>query len=133
LACIPQFDPERRNKMLVPGILITDVKSLSDHLSTTGKIPKERQTMIELLVARDLIESGASKLRCVPTMHRLADVLTKAIKATEIYVKFRDEQRFSLVRTSADQDKEHWYLQLRQGQRQRRKTREKANLKKLRD
>ncbi len=64
-------------------------------------------------------------------MHMLADVLTKAIKPTEIYVKFRSEQRFSLVRTSADQDKEQWLLQLRQGQHQRCKTRDKENLEKL--
>ncbi len=66
------------------------------------------------LVARDLIESGALKLCWVPTMHMLADVLTK-----EIYVKFGDEQRVSLVRTSVDQDIGQWRLQLRQGQRQR--------------
>ena len=124
----PLFDPEWRHKMVVPGILITDAKLLYDHLNTAGKIPKERQTMIDLLVARDLIESGALKLCWVPTMHMLADVLTKAMKPSEIYVKFRDEQRFSLVRTSEDQDKEQWRLQLRQGQRQRRKTRDKEKL-----
>jgi hypothetical protein len=43
------------------------------------------------------------------------------MKPSEIYVKYRDEQRFSLVRSSADQDKEQWRLQLRQGQRQRAK------------
>ena len=129
----PVYDPEWRHKMLVPGILITDAKSLYDHLNTTGKIPKERQTMIDLLVARDLIESGALKLCWVPTMHMLADVLTKMMRPTEIYVKFRDEQRFSLVRTSVDQDKEQWRLQLRQGQRQRRKTRDKETVEKLHD
>ena len=61
----------------------------------------------------------------------LADVLTKMMRPTEIYVRFRDEQRFSLVRTSVDQDKEQWRLQLRQGQRQRRKTRGKENVEKL--
>ncbi len=61
----------------------------------------------------------------------LADVLTKMMRPTEIYVKFRDEHRFSLVRTSVDQDKEQWRLQLRQGQRQMCKTRGKETLEKL--
>ena len=61
--------------------------------------------MIDLLVAGDLIESGALKLCWVPTTHMLAEVLTKAMKPSEIYVKFRDGQPFSLVRTSTDQDK----------------------------
>ncbi len=71
--------------------MITDAKSLYDHLNTAGKSPKERQTMIDLLVARDLIESGALTLRWAPTTHTLADVLTTAMKPSEIYVKFRDE------------------------------------------
>ena len=129
----PVYDPEWRHTMVVPGILITDAKSLYDHLNTTGKIPKERQTMIDLLVARDLIESGALKLCWVPTMHMLADVLTKMMRPTEIFVKFREEQRYSLVRTSENQEKKQWRLQLRQGQRLRRKTRDKETLEKQRD
>ena len=101
----PVYDPEWRHKMVVPGILITDAMSLSGNLNTTGKIPKERQTMMDILVVRDFIESAALKLCWVPTMHMLADVLTKMMRPTEINVKFRDEQRFSLVRTSVDQDK----------------------------
>jgi hypothetical protein len=127
------YDPEWRHKMVVPGILITDAKSLCDHLNTTGKIPKERQTMIDLLVARDLIGSGALKLCWVPTMHMLADVLTKMMRPTAIFVKFREGQRYSLVRTTDNQEKEQWRLQLRQGQRQRRKTRDKETLEKQRD
>ena len=129
----PVYDPEGRHNLVVPGILITDAKSLYDHLNTTGKIPKERQTMIDLLVARDLIESGALKLSWVPTMHMLADVLTKMMRPTEIFVKFREEQRYSLMRTSENQEKEQWRLQLRQGQRLRRKTRDKETLMKQRD
>ena len=89
--------------------------------------------MTDLLVARDLIESGALKLCCVPTMHMLADVLTKMMRPTEIFVKFREEQRYSLVRTSENQEKEQWQLQLRRGQRLRRMTRDKETLEKQRD
>ena len=58
------YDPEWRRKMSVPGILITDAKSLYDYLNTTGKIPKERQIMIDLLVARavDLVRGTGALL-----------------------------------------------------------------------
>ncbi len=71
----PLYDPEWRHKLAFPGITITDAKSLYDHLNTTGKIPRERQTMTDPLVARDLIESGALKL-CW-----LADVPTESDEA----------------------------------------------------
>ena len=126
----PHFDPEWRHKLKIPGIMVTDAKSLYDHLNTTGKIPKERQTMIDLLVARDLIEMGTMKLCWVPTTHMLADVLTKAMKPGEVYEKFKNEQRFSLVRTLEDKEREQHRLQLRQGQRQRRKERTKEETRK---
>ncbi len=54
--------------------------------------------MIDLLVARNLIESGTERLCWVPAMHMLADVLTKAM------------QCLSLVRTKDDQDREQHHL-----------------------
>jgi hypothetical protein len=119
----PVYDPEWRHKLKVPGVLITDAKSLYDHLNTTGKVPKERQTLIDLLVARDLIETGAVKLMWVPTAHMVADILTKVMKPTSCYVRLRDTQRFSVARTEDDEEREQRRLELRQGQRQRRKER----------
>ena len=110
------------------GILVTDAKSLYDHLNTTGKIPKERRTMIVFLVARDLIEAGTVRLCWVPTKHMLADILTKVMKPADAFVKFRSKQLFSLVRSKDEQDEEQHRLGLRQGQRQRRKARGKAKL-----
>ena len=66
-----------QRSLAVPGIVVTDAKSLYDHLSSTGSVPKERQTLIDLLVARDLAESGAVQLRWAPTTHMTADMLTK--------------------------------------------------------
>ena len=62
----PVYAPDWRHKLVTPGSLATDAKSLYDHLNTTGKIPKERQTMIDLLVARDLIEAGSVRLCWAP-------------------------------------------------------------------
>ena len=123
----PEYTPEWRHKMSTPGILITDAKSLYDHLNTTGKIPKERQTMIDLLVARDLVEAGAVRLCWAPTKHMLADMLTKVMKPSDVYDKFREKHLFSLTRSLEDQFLEQHRLDLRQGQRQRRKARGKAN------
>ena len=122
----PTYAPDWRHKLTTPGILVTDAKSLYDHLNTTGKIPKERQTMSELLVARDLIEANAVKLMWVPTKHMLADILTKMMLAGDIFKMFRERQVFSLIRNGEEQEEEQRRLGLRQGQRQRRKARDKA-------
>ena len=71
--------------------------------------------MRDLLVARDLIELGTVMLRWVPTRHMLADSLTKAMKPTDIYDKFRDQQIFLLVQTGDDKDREQHRFTLRQG------------------
>jgi len=84
--------------------------------------------MIDLLVARDLVEAGAVRLCWVPTKHMLADGLTKVMKPSEVFVKFRERQLYSLVRSLEDQFMEQHRLELRQGQRQRRKARDKAKL-----
>jgi len=59
----PQCGPDWRHKLKVPGILITDARSLIDNLGKTGPVPKEKQTLIDLLVASDLREESAAKLR----------------------------------------------------------------------
>ena len=82
--------------------------------------------MIDLLVARDLIEANAVKLMWVPTKHMLADILTKMMLAGDVFKKFREKQVFSLIRDGVEQEEEQRRLGLRQGQRQRRKARDKA-------
>ena len=124
----PVDTPEWRRKLVILGIWVADAKSRYDHLNTTGKIPKERQTMIDLLAARDLVETSTVRLRWALTKHTLADILTKVMKPAEAFVKFRSKQLFSLVRSKDEQDEEQHRLGLRQGQRQGRKARNKAKL-----
>ena len=38
--------------------MVIDARPLFDHLQETGSIPKERQTMTDLLVIRDLVENS---------------------------------------------------------------------------
>ena len=40
----PEYGEDWRKKLKVPGNLITDAKSLYDHLGKTGSIPKDRST-----------------------------------------------------------------------------------------
>ena len=115
--------------MKIPGIVVTDAKSLYDHLRTTGSIPAERQTLIDLLIARDLCENGVLEIRWVPTAHQLADVLTKMMKVPETMHQFLTQQKYCLVQTEVQQEREAHLKHLRQGQRERRKGR----MKKLRD
>ncbi len=110
----------------MPGIVVTDAKSLFDHLSTTGSVPKERQTLIDLLVARDLIEENTLSLHWVPTTHQLADVLTKLTQPGEVMKRFLMEQKYAVIPTQKEEQKEAHRKELRQGQRKRGKQRKQA-------
>ena len=83
----PNLEENWRHKLRIPGTLITDSKSLYDHLTKTGSIPTERQTLIDLLVARDLHENETVAIKWLPNRHMIADLLTKAVVPNEVYVK----------------------------------------------
>ena len=94
-------------------------------------MPSERQTLIDLLIARDLTEAETIMVRWVPTTHQLADILTKQMKATPILNKFLQQQLYCLVGDDAEQQEESRRADLRKGQRDRRKTRMKEIHKKI--
>ena len=71
------LSPDWRTSMKLAGGIVADAKSLYDHLSTTGQLPSERQTMLDLMVSRHHIESGAIELYWVPTHRQFGDTLTK--------------------------------------------------------
>ena len=79
--------------------------------------------MIDLLVAKDLIEHGTVQIRWVPTGHMLADMLTKAMTPPAVAETFLRDGLYSLVQTEEAQQREAYRLALRQGQRARRKAR----------
>ena len=129
----PEYTRSWRHKLRVPGIVVTDAKSLYDHLNATGSVPAERQTLIDLLIARDLAENKALEIRWVPTMHQLADCLTKMMKVPPTMQKFLTDNTYCLTRSREEQEQEDHLKGLRQGQRQRRKLRLKVNTAKLDD
>ncbi|CAE8672228.1 unnamed protein product [Polarella glacialis] len=133
------FSPEWKEHMTIPGMvmaqtrtkefcvagnMVTDAKSLYDHLSKTGNLPSERQVMLDLLAAKELEEAGVTQIRWVPSVHQLADALTKSM-VSKILVKFLDTNLYSLVQTGAEAADEEHRAELRRGQRKRRKERSK--------
>ena len=127
LECIlhgePDLKADWRMSLKVPGVLVTDAKSLYDHLTKTGSIPTERQTLIDLLVARDLHEQGAIAIKWLPQKHMIADVLTKATTPNEVFNRLVRDGLYSLVPTKEQVAEEDHRLRLRQGQRLRAKER----------
>ena len=114
-----------RTSMKLAGGIVTDAKSLYDHLSTTGQLPSERQTMLDLMASRHHIESGAIELYWVPTYRQFGDTLTKRMTC-QLWRAFFKKPYISLRETAEERALEAHRRKLRQGQRQRRKAKMKG-------
>ncbi len=66
-------DRDWRTALRTPGILATDAKSLYDNLQKDGSMPAERQRLIDVLVAKDLVEQKCIDVRWLPNSHQFAD------------------------------------------------------------
>ena len=117
----PDLTKDWRMHLKIPGLVVTDAKSMCDHLGKSGSIPTERHTLIDVLVARNLHGQGAVRLFWLPNKHMLADVLTEAVSPNDVYVKYRDQGLFSLMPTAQQEEEETKRMALRQGQRHRAK------------
>ena len=122
----PDLTKDWRSGLTVTGVSVTDAKSLYDHLTKTGSIPAERQTLIDLLVARDLHESESMELKWLPNRHMLADPLTKALTPNAIYDRFIEKGLYSVIPNEEEEAAEAHRIQLRQAQRERAKAKKKA-------
>jgi hypothetical protein len=116
-----------RRGLVVKGFMVTDARSLYDHLHATGSMPSERSVMIDLLSAKDMVEAGIIQLRWCPTQHQLSDHLTKQMKC-ELLKQFMTTGLVQLTQTTEQQEHEQHKASLRKGQRQRRKTKMKATV-----
>ena len=54
-----EIGPDWRDKLTFGGALLTDAKSIYDHVWSTSQIPTERQTMLDLLVCKDMLQKKA--------------------------------------------------------------------------
>jgi hypothetical protein len=125
LTGVQEIAPTWRQHLKIPGSVITDAKSLFDHLVTTGQIPTERQTLLDLLVCKDLVENNVVLMRWVPTYRQFADFLTKMM-APVLWAEFMRSGRISLKETAEEAKEEERRRGLRKAERQRRKDRMKG-------
>eukprot|EP00435_Cladocopium_sp_Y103_P022444 s2435_g5.t1 len=116
----------RRNQLKIPGFLTTDAKSLFDHMITTGQLPTERQTLLDLLVCKDLVENNVVAMKWVPTFQQFADFMTKMM-APVPWEEFMRSGRITLKETPEEAKEEERRRGLRKAQRQRRKDRMKGH------
>ena len=121
---LPKMTTQWKESLRIPGVVVTDAKALFDHLLKTGHLTAERQTMLDILAAKQLIESASMKVAWVPTFRQFADGLTKDM-LDELFAQFKRTGTLSLVETPADQKLEEHRASLRRAQRERRKIRMK--------
>ena len=115
--------PEKwRQQLKIPGFLVGDAKSLFDLMVTTGQVPAERQTLLDVLTCKDLVECKAVIMKWVPTWKQYADCMTKMMKAT-LWEEYFRNGLISLKETPEEAKEEEHRRGLRQAQRQRRKIR----------
>ena len=113
-----------KEDLKVGGTAVTDAKALYDHLLKTGHMTAERQTALDILAAKQLVESGAVSISWVPTFRQFADGLTKDM-LDELFTRFKKEGLLSLKETPEDAVYEAHRSSLRKAQRERRKARMK--------
>ena len=102
---------------------MTDAESVYDNLQKDGSLPAERQTLLDVLVAKDHVEQKCIDVRWLPNTHRFADFLTKPEVVTISLQAFLRYGRVSPAPTQAQAAEEAHRLELRRGQRQRAKAR----------
>ena len=118
----PEVSAKWREQLAIPGFLTTDAKSLYDHMQTTGQILKERQTLLDLLVCKDLVEGKIVHMKWVLTYKQHADFLTKRMQA-HLWEEYSRVGTISLRETASEAVEEERRRGLRRAQRDRRKLR----------
>ena len=105
---------------------MTDAKGLYDNLQKDGSVLAERQTLLDALVAKDLVERKCIDVQWFPKGHQFPDLLTKATPPTASLQTSLRVGAPSLVPTDEQAEDEAHCLVLRRGQRQRAKERQEA-------
>ena len=117
---VPEMGFQWKENLGVPGIVVTDAKALYDHLLKTGHMTAERQTMLDILAAKQLVEGASMSVAWVPTLRQFADGLTKDM-ADVLFQQFKHRGKLCLQQTVEDKRIEEHRASLRRGQRERRK------------
>ena len=109
------------------GYMVTDAKSLFDHCHKTGGLAQERQTALDLLMVKGLMEKQLLLMKWVPTFRQIADSLTKSMKDV-LLTAFKKSGKLCIVGTEEDELLEKKRSMIRKGQRERRNARIKKTL-----
>ncbi|CAE7864387.1 TY1B-PL [Symbiodinium microadriaticum] len=110
-----------RTNLQTAGHLVTDAKSVYDHLHGTS-MASERQTALDILAVRQQVQEGVLFLHWIPTWRQYADGLTKAMPDL-LFEAFRRKGTISLAESPEDRAEEERRASIRRGQRERRKAR----------
>eukprot|EP00971_Amphidinium_carterae_P335930 6472029-Amphidinium_carterae.1 len=110
------------------GFLLTDGKSLHDHLNSTAANPSEKQVMLDLMFVREEVERGLVQVRWIPGSHMLADPLTKWMKPSLVVQQLQRDGTYSLVQEEAEAVEEARKAVLRRDQRLRHRAKLKGEL-----
>ena len=110
-----------RANLQTEGHLVTDAKSVYDHLHGTS-MASERQTALDILAVRQHVQEGVFFLHWIPTWRQFADGLTKAMPDL-LFDAFRKRGTISLAESPEDRAEEERRAGIRRGQRERRKAR----------
>ena len=96
-----RISADRTKDLTVNGYVVTDARALYEHITTTGSLPAERATMMDLLAAKELVEQALITMRWVPTQHQFADHLTKNM-VCELNRLYLNQGSVCLIQTGAD-------------------------------
>ena len=111
-----------RCEIKTQGHLVTDARSLFDHVHGSNQLPAERQTSLDILGIRQMVQEQLVALHWVPTWRQYADCLTKAIEDV-LYQCFKQHGRLNVKQSREDAREEERRALLRRAQRERRRIR----------
>ena len=114
--------PKWKEQILTKGAIITDAKSLYGHCLKVGHMASERQTALDILAVKTMIQENLVKLFWTPTFKQLADALTKEMDDS-LLRKFKKDGMVCLVQSKEDAAMEVQRAQIRKGQREGRNMR----------
>ena len=120
-----QLETNWRERLCILGIVVTDAKSLYDHCMKTGHLASERQTALDILQTKELIQNDFIQLKWTPTFRQLADGLTKEMEQC-LLREWKRTHKICLICTAADLEVEEHRAKVRKAQRERRAARMKS-------
>ncbi|CAE7368424.1 RE2, partial [Symbiodinium sp. KB8] len=115
-----ETSPTWRQEMVTRGHLVTDARSLFDHVHGSNQLAAERQTSLDILGIRQMVQEKLASLHWVPTWRQYGDCLTKPMEDI-LYCRFKKDGLLNVKQSAADAVEEERRALLRKAQRERRK------------